>query len=219
MTDQVLKGDASLADEIAHILRVRIINGEYALGEKLVESKIAEELKVSRTPVREAFKALIREDLVEYIPNKGCFARSFEREDVSDVYAVRSVVEQLSIERAIRNKTEEDMAALRDQMEVMERYLAEENKDKLVTAIEAFNNLLCQMTRSRTLIHVLRIPNDYLQIVRPSVLESKDNMKKIVSEYRDLYEAVDRGDVAAAKAAVDTHMRNAAQRTAARWSR
>ena len=79
MTDQVLKGESSLADEIVQILRSRIINGEYSIGEKLVENKIAKELKVSRTPVREAFKQLTKENLIEYVPNKGCFAKGFEQ--------------------------------------------------------------------------------------------------------------------------------------------
>ena len=86
MADQVLKGECSLADEIAQILRERIINGDYSIGEKLVENKIAEELKVSRTPVREAFKHLTKENLIEYVPNKGCFAKGFEQSDLFDIY-------------------------------------------------------------------------------------------------------------------------------------
>ena len=61
----------SLADEVAEILRNRILHGEYEMGEKLTESKIAAELKVSRTPIRDAFRQLEKEQLVEYIPNKG----------------------------------------------------------------------------------------------------------------------------------------------------
>ena len=90
MADQVLKGECSLADEIAQILRERIINGDYSIGEKLVENKIAEELKVSRTPVREAFKHLTKENLIEYVPNKGCFAKGFEQSDLFDIYAKRT---------------------------------------------------------------------------------------------------------------------------------
>lgn len=98
MEPQILTGEASLAEEIVNILRVRIITGEYAMGEKLVENKIATELKVSRTPVRDAFKQLTKEKLIEYIPNKGCFARGFSEKDMRDIYAVREAVEQLAVE-------------------------------------------------------------------------------------------------------------------------
>ena len=141
MTDQVLKGESSLADEIVQILRSRIINGEYAIGEKLVENKIAEELKVSRTPVREAFKQLTKENLIEYVPNKGCFAKGFEQNDLQDIYAVRIAVEQLAVEWAIKNKTEEDMARLKEQLEVMSLYTANGMVEKLIQADEEFNNV------------------------------------------------------------------------------
>ena len=137
MTDQVLKGESSLADEIVQILRSRIINGEYAIGEKLVENKIAKELKVSRTPVREAFKQLTKENLIEYVPNKGCFAKGFEQSDLQDIYAVRIAVEQLAVAWAIKNKTDEDMAKLREQLEVMSLYTASGMVEKLIRGEEA----------------------------------------------------------------------------------
>ena len=149
MTDQVLKGESSLADEIVQILRSRIINGEYAIGEKLVENKIAKELKVSRTPVREAFKQLTKENLIEYVPNKGCFAKGFEQNDLQDIYAVRIAVEQLAVAWAIKNKTDEDMARLKEQLEVMSLYTASGMVEKLIQADEEFNNVLYQMARSR----------------------------------------------------------------------
>lgn len=103
-----MAGEASLAEEVAEVLRTRIINGEYAIGEKLMESKVANELKVSRTPVREAFGELLKEELVEYIPNKGFFAMGFTMKDMADVYDVRASVEQLAIRRAVENAGDRD---------------------------------------------------------------------------------------------------------------
>lgn len=60
----------SLSREIAGILRDRILHGEYGIGEQLKENRIAGELRVSRTPVREAFKILEDEGLVEYRDRK-----------------------------------------------------------------------------------------------------------------------------------------------------
>src|SRR6056297_418481 len=94
-------GDFSLTDEIANIIRKRIINGEYKIGEKIKESQIAAELKVSRTPIREAFKMLEEEDLIDYYPYRGCFAKGFTKEDIADVYAVRKALEVLAIEWAV----------------------------------------------------------------------------------------------------------------------
>ena len=217
MTDQVLKGESSLADEIVQILRGRIINGDYTIGEKLVENKIAEELKVSRTPVREAFKQLTKENLIEYIPNKGCFARGFDQNDLRDIYAVRTAVEQLAVEWAIRNKTEEDMIRLREQLEVMTLYTENGMVEKLVIADEEFNRILYQMTRSRFIMQALKSYQEYIDLARQGILARKENLPKILKEHLSIFDAVEAGDVKAAKEATELHLRNAAKRAEERW--
>ena len=217
MTDQVLKGESSLADEIVQILRSRIINGEYAIGEKLVENKIAKELKVSRTPVREAFKKLTKENLVEYVPNKGCFAKGFEQNDLYDVYAVRNAVEQLAVKWAIRNKTEEDIARLREQLEVMSLYTANGMVEKLIQADEEFNNVLYQMTQSRFIIQALKSYQEYIDLARQGILARRENLPEILREHRDIFDAVEAGDEDAAQVAVERHLKAAAKRAEARW--
>ena len=222
MTDQVLKGESSLADEIVQILRSRIINGEYSIGEKLVENKIAKELKVSRTPVREAFKQLTKEqltkeNLIEYVPNKGCFAKGFEQNDLQDIYAVRIAVEQLAVAWAIKNKTDEDMARLKEQLEVMSLYTASGMVEKLIQADEEFNNVLYQMARSRFITQALRSYQEYIDLARQGILARRENLPEILEEHKSIYEAVDAGDEDAAKAAVERHLKAAAKRAEARW--
>ena len=84
----------TLSDEIADIVRDRILRGEYRIGEKIKETSIAEELTVSRTPIREAFKQLESEGLIDYIPNRGCFAKGFTHQDIEDIYSVRKALER-----------------------------------------------------------------------------------------------------------------------------
>ena len=217
MADLVLKGESSLADEIVQILRGRIINGDYAIGEKLVENKIAEELKVSRTPVREAFKQLTKENLIEYVPNKGCFAKGFEQSDLRDIYAVRNAVEQLAVEWAIKNKTEEDMDRLTEQLEVMKLYTDNGMLENLVLADEEFNRIIYQMTRSRFIMQALMSYQEYIDLARQGILARKENLGKILDEHRKIYEAIKEEDVSAAKKAVEKHLKNSAKRAEERW--
>ena len=85
MTDnREFSPSSSLTEEIADVVRERILKGEYEIGEKIKENQIAAELRVSRTPVREAFKLLENEGLIDYIPNRGCFAKGFTKRDVED---------------------------------------------------------------------------------------------------------------------------------------
>ena len=217
MSDQVLKGESSLAEEIVQILRSRIINGEYSIGEKLVENKIAEELKVSRTPVREAFKQLTKEHLIEYVPNKGCFAKGFDKNDLHDIYAVRNAVELLAVEWAVRNKTEEDMEDLKEQLSLMSQHLADGSVEKFIRASAEMENVFYRMTRSRFIIQALKSYQEYIQLARQGMLTRQENLPKILKEHRCVVEAIDEGDVEKAKTAISEHLRNAAKRAEARW--
>ena len=217
MTDQVLKGESSLAEEIVHILRSRIINGEYSIGEKLVENKIAEELKVSRTPVREAFKQLTKENLIEYVPNKGCFAKGFDQNDLNDIYAVRNAVEQLAVEWAIKNKTEEDIARLNEQLELMDHYNANGMVDKFILATEEISNIFYKMTGSRFIVQALKSYQEYILLARQGMMTKRESLQDILDEHKTICTAISDGDVERAKKAVSYHLEKSAQRAADRW--
>ena len=217
MTDQVLKGESSLAEEIVHILRGRIINGEYSIGEKLVENKIAEELKVSRTPVREAFKQLTKENLIEYVPNKGCFAKGFDRDDLNDIYAVRNAVEQLAVEWAIKNRTDEDLARISEQLELMQHYNANGMVDKFIQATEENTNILYKMTGSRFIVQALKSYQEYISLARQGMMTKRESLLEILEEHTAIFEAIADGDVEKAKTAVSRHLEKSAQRAADRW--
>lgn len=213
-----MAGESSLAGEVADILRDRIINGEYKMGEKLIENKIASELKVSRTPVRDAFKQLAKEQLVEYVPNKGCFARGFTHKDMADVYAVRKAVERLALTWAIENSDPERLEELGNQLELMNFYTQINSYEKLLEANEEFHNMIYQMTGSRFMVQILRAYQDYVHIARKSTLKKEEDLPRIWNEHKKIYEAIVAGDVKAAGDAIEEHMDNTARRAKERWT-
>lgn len=215
--EQLLAGEASLAEEIAEILRIRIITGEYAMGEKLVENKIAKELKVSRTPVRDAFKQLTKEKLVEYIPNKGCFAKGFSHKDMEDIYSVRIAVEQLAMEWAINNMEEDQLKRLKEQLEIMNFYTENNLREKLLAANEEFHNIIYQMTGSRFIVQALRSYQDYVHLARKSILSKEENFSEVYKEHVAVYDAIADRDVDRAKAEIAKHMEQSARRAMERW--
>jgi DNA-binding GntR family transcriptional regulator len=72
---QLIGERKSLNQEVYQYIRQEIVNGRWQTGEKILEQTLAQQLKVSRTPIREAFNQLAREDIVELIPQRGCFVR------------------------------------------------------------------------------------------------------------------------------------------------
>ena len=86
----------SLTTKVFRYLRDGIIEGRYQSGDYLVETKLAEELGVSRTPIREALKQLELEDLAESIPNRGVRVKGISQEDIDDIYTIRHHLEGLA---------------------------------------------------------------------------------------------------------------------------
>lgn len=214
---KAITGESSLAKEVTDVLRDRIIDGEYAMGEKLIENKIADDLKVSRTPVRDAFKELAKEQLVEYIPNKGCFAKGFNHKDMADIYAVRKEVEKLAITWAIENADEEKINELGEHLELMSFYTENNSYDKLLEANELFHNMIYQMTGSRFIVQILKTYQDYVHIARKSTLKKEEDIPLIFKEHETIYKAVADRNIEAATTAVEQHMDNTAMRAKARW--
>ena len=218
MWKKALTGEASLAKEVTDIIRDRIIDGEYAMGEKLIENKIAEELTVSRTPVRDAFKQLAKEQLVEYIPNKGCFAKGFNHKDMEDIYAVRKAVEQLAITWAIENACDQKLDELGQHLELMNFYTENNSYDKLLEANEEFHKMIYHMTNSRFIVQILKTYQDYVHTARKSTLKKEENLPLIFKEHEAIYKAMAARDIEAACEAVAVHMDNTAERAHQRWT-
>jgi DNA-binding GntR family transcriptional regulator len=90
----------------------RIIEGVYRPGERLIEQRIAEELAVSRTPVREALVRLEGAGLVTNERHKGAMVRNLTREDIVDLYELRATLESLAAQRAATHALDSDLARM-----------------------------------------------------------------------------------------------------------
>ena len=109
----------SLRGRVFHKLREDILSGKYQEHEELKEVAIGEEMGVSRTPVREAFRQLELEGLIQIIPNKGAYVTGITQKDVKDIYMIRSLLEGLCARWATEHITKEQM----EEMEEMRRQL------------------------------------------------------------------------------------------------
>ena len=102
-----------LRDVVFNTLRQAILTGEMEPGERLMEIQLANKLGVSRTPIREAIRKLELEGLVVMVPRKGAEVADITEKDLRDVLEVRTALEELSIELAMKNITQEEFEQLR----------------------------------------------------------------------------------------------------------
>lgn len=208
----------SLTDEIADVVRERILKGEYEIGEKIKENQIATELKVSRTPIREAFKLLENEGLIDYVPNRGCFAKGFTKQDVDDIYAVREALEELAVRWAVARITPEEMSALEEQVDLMEFYTKKKDKKKVLELNASFHDVIYAAARSRFLAQVLRSYKEYIEKTRKSIFYEQAYLEGILSEHRVILNAVRERDEQKAVDAIAAHLNASKERAAAVWN-
>jgi DNA-binding GntR family transcriptional regulator len=95
-----------------HRIRRWIVEGRLRPGERLVEQRLAEDLQLSRTPVREALRMLQSEGLVAFEPNRGARVRELTRSHIADLYELRARLESMAAELAARRATAEEREAL-----------------------------------------------------------------------------------------------------------
>ena len=116
-----------LGAQIAEILKIAILEGEFKGGAQLVEQDLQTRFGVSRSPLREAFRELEKLGLVDIIPRRGSFVRRISRKDIEDSFPVRAALEGLAAELACRNMSDdvlERMTGLLGQMKA-----AADNRD------------------------------------------------------------------------------------------
>lgn len=146
MTSQIsalrpLNSQSSLSQEVADRLREAIRNGDLPPGMRLVERDIAEQLGISRMPVREAIQQLAEEGLVIKEPRRGARVHPYSAEDLADIYSLRVVLERYVVERVMASWTEPEQARLQSVVDDM--IVAAETGDRvrvyeLDTALSAF---------------------------------------------------------------------------------
>ncbi len=209
---------ASLTDEIADIVRERILSGEYEIGEKIKENQIAMELRVSRTPIREAFKLLEEEGLIDYVPNRGCFAKGFTKRDVEDIYAVRRSLEELAVSWAVERISPEEIKDLEEQCEMMEFYTKKMDRKKVLELNSGFHDVIYTSSRSRFLAQVLRSYKQYLDKNRKAMFYEKSYLESILVEHRQILKAIRLRNKEKAVDAMRQHLIASQQRAERIWN-
>ncbi len=108
-----LRPPKAISDQIYEKIKERIIHGKIEPGERLMQNQMARELKTSRTPIREAFRRLEQEGLVERIPQGGIRVACLDQETVQEVFGIREVLEAYAIELACGRITREEISFLK----------------------------------------------------------------------------------------------------------
>lgn len=199
----------SLRGRVFRKLREDILNGKYQENDELREAAIAEELGVSRTPVREAFRQLELEGLIRIVPNKGAYVTGISVSDVADIYEIRSLLEGLCARWATKKITKERTEDLEEIILLSEFHLGKEHYDQLIELDNRFHMSLYEACESKMLIHLLKDFHQYVQKQRQQTLSNHERSAAAVAEHKSIMEAIRDGNAQLAEKLADEHICNA----------
>ncbi len=199
----------SLRGRVFHKLREDILSGKYEENEELKEVAIGEELGVSRTPVREAFRQLELEGLIQIIPNKGAYVTGITEKDVQDIYMIRSLLEGLCAKWATEHITKEQLAEMEENVYLAKFHAENGHLEQLAELDNRFHDILYEACNSKMLEHQLKDFHQYVLRVRKKTLASASRGPKSNQEHEAILEAIKSGDGELAQQLANRHMINA----------
>lgn len=203
---QLEQNNQPLSSSLFLDIQKDILSGEIKPGTKLTEQTLCKKYNVSRTPIREAFRQLESDGLIENIPNRGAFVIGLTKRDISDLFDLRCLFEVQAIEWAIKRMSDEDIETLRETIEFMEFYTMKGDTDKVLHFNSSFHNTIYQGTKDRMLQKTLSTYQTYLKHSAPPRTFSGDYLKTILDEHKTIFDAIDARNVAAGRIAMEKHM-------------
>jgi DNA-binding GntR family transcriptional regulator len=201
----------SLRGKVFNQLQNDILNGKYQLGDSLIETRLSEELGVSRTPIREALRQLELEGLVQSIPNKGAIVKGISAQDIQDIYTIRMMIEGLAARWATEKITPQELEELKDAIDLEEFYTIKNDTDHLMQFDSKFHEIIFKASKSKPLMHTLSTFHHYVQRARTISFSSPVRAKEVLEEHKAIYKAIAEGDASKAEKLTTDHVRNASQ--------
>lgn len=199
----------SLRGRVFNKIREDILSGKYKENEELKEVAIGDELGVSRTPVREAFRQLELEGLIQIVPNKGAYVTGITMEDVKDIYMIRSKLEGLCASWACDNITAEQLEEMEENI-YLAKFHAERGHFEQMSELDSrFHELMYEACNSKMLEHLLRDFHQYVQRVRKRTLSTVDRSLASNHEHQMIMEAIKNKNHEEAERCATYHINNA----------
>ena len=201
---------ASLHEQTYQTLRTSILSGELLAGERLVETQLATQLAVSRTPIREALRQLQREGLAAVDSSGGLRVISVSVVDAVHLYDCRIALEQAAVREACLNASDRTLEELQQSVAQAERAVQREastlNTFEMLNLDYQFHRKIAESTGNPWLTDLLDQVFDKMMLLRVQTTRHNPRVLEICHEHRQICGAIASRDVATAIAAIESHL-------------
>jgi len=198
----------TLAEQVAAALRDAVLTGKLENGAHLVETDLAEKMKVSRATIRESFRILGQQGLVKTYPRKGTFVTRMSSDEAAEVSTIRALLESHAASIAATRITPQDIEEFEAMIEDMAKAANVRNLSWMVDLDLRFHGKLCEMSGLKRLTEIWSILDSQIGAVIISGLESHNmTLDKLIERHENILQALKTKDPDLAAAAIKNHYR------------
>lgn len=197
----------SRTEEIHKELRMDILTGRIPSGTRLAESTLADEKGVSRTPVREALRQLVKEELLYAIPRAGYVVQELTERDIMDLFETRESIELVAGQTALKTISDAELLALEKNLSDSKEAIDTGALEKMIDLDIQFHNIIYQATRSKYLYRICVSLSDYTLKFRKSAIIIPDIAARARRDHIEIYKAFKLKDPVKVDAAIRAHLK------------
>jgi len=203
-------GDNSpnLEDQVYKIIKDKIIWHGIKMGERIIDKKLAEELGVSRSMVRQALTALAKEELLTMVPRKGFHVREVTKKEIEEIYEVRKVLEVYAIKRTIPKITDRDITEVEMAFNEFKKNLGKNDTKKFIKIDIKLHNLIIDNCNNS---HIKKIIDKFKNLVnfyRFADQHKITRAKELYFEHYEIFKSIKSRDVELATELMSNHIEN-----------
>lgn len=192
--------------QVANILREAILKGELLPGTKLREVEISDSLSVSRTPIREAFRILESDGLLEVSPNKGVKVISLNETEICEIYEFRELIEIFAINKACEKISEKDLKYLDRIVNDMEECMRKDDYQEYLRCSTEFHLIYIKLCGNKRIIETFK--KNWNSILATQILTKSNNeaRNETINDHRKILSAIKKKDKVLAQSLVKEHI-------------
>lgn len=158
-----------LRDVVVDNIRQAIVSGQFPAGMRLMELQLAEEMGVSRTPVREAIRKMELEGLVVMIPRRGAYVADISIQDINEVYQIRTALDVLAAGLAAERISDEEVKEMQVLLDADIPLIDARNYPKIIENDTAFHDVIYRASRNRRCMNIISNLREQITAIRGTV--------------------------------------------------
>ena len=201
-----LQNHRPLREIVYEELKRQIMIGEIPPGTRMMEVELAEDMGVSRTPIREAIRKLEKEGLVSIEPRRGAYASDISIKDMVDVLEVREFLEGMAAGLAAKKINDEEIETLKKATATYKKAVENGHTEEIIKEDELFHKLIVDCSGNKTLIQMINQVQELALRFRYIYYEDFSRYRNMPYEHQEILDAILSGDTEAARRIADAHV-------------